>query len=194
MKTGDPYLWEANMSKTTAAFLICLTILVVPTNVWSKGEAAKIEITADSLGSPIEITDPDIIRKFNIWNGPGVGTSSHGVPNPPAYLDPNKIGGRFIDWPKGTVEHLPDDLKGYDVKFHIAGRRSQGDIVGTYIVVYSFNPSFPHGFMYLPDVQDGAANTSFIYHGVEGAWFYSSAAWENLVPPIIDAANKESVY
>ncbi len=179
------------MRKTHVALFVCLAIFTISTTSWSKGETAKIEIKGDDLNSPIEITDPNIVGSFNIWNGPGVSTSGpDGVPYPPAYMNPHKTAGRFIDWPKGTAEQLPDGLKSYEVKFHIAGRDSESGVLGTYHVVYSFNPSVPRGYMYLPTQQERGANTQFIVHGVEGTWFYASAAWEELVRPIIGKAIK----
>lgn len=174
------------MRKTNPALVVCLAILAIPITGWSKGETQKIEIKGDDLNSPIEITDPNIVSSFNIWNGPGVSTRGpDGVPHPPAYLNPNKTAGRFIDWPKGTVEQRPDGLKSYEVKFHIAGRESETGVIGTYQVIYRFNPSVPQGYMYLPTGRERSANTGLIAHGVEGAWFYASASWEELVRPII---------
>ena len=177
------------MRRTRVALVVCLAIFTIPATGWSKGKTIKIVIKGDHISSPIEITNPDIVDQFNIWNGPGVGTRGpDGVPHPPAYLDPNRSAGRFIDWPKGAVEQYPDGLKSYDVKFHIAGRDSESGVIGTYHVLYRFNPSVPQGYMYLPTWQERNANTQFIVHGVEGAWFYASTAWEELVRPIIGNA------
>ena len=104
------------------AAMISLAILALPVVAWSKGETIQIDIDGADLTSPIEITDPAIVSKFNIWNGPGVSTSSYGVPNPPAYLDPNRPAGRFIDWPEGIIKTRPENLDRYQVTFRIARR------------------------------------------------------------------------
>ena len=62
------------MIRTIKDVVVSLLILTIPVTTWSKGEIIKIEIEGDNLSSPIEITDPDIVRQFSIWTGPGVST------------------------------------------------------------------------------------------------------------------------
>lgn len=50
--------------------MISLAILTLPAVAWPKGETTQIEIEGADLASPIEITDPAIVSKFSIWNGP----------------------------------------------------------------------------------------------------------------------------
>ncbi len=50
--------------------MISLAILTLPAVAWPKGETTQIEIEGGDLASPIEITDPAIVSKFSIWNGP----------------------------------------------------------------------------------------------------------------------------
>ena len=173
------------------AAMISLAILALPVVAWSKGETIQIDIDGADLTSPIEITDPAIVSKFNIWNGPGVSTSSYGVPNPPAYLDPNRPAGRFIDWPEGIIKTRPEDLDRYQVSFRIAGRENARNSVQSYKVLYEFGPDSDHGYMYLPKFSDPSYVGGLIYHGVEGNWFYSSASWEALVRPIIESSDAE---
>lgn len=42
------------------------TVLVV-----AKGATTKITITGAGLQSPIEISDPDVLKNFSVWSGPG---------------------------------------------------------------------------------------------------------------------------
>jgi len=60
------------MIRTIKDVVVSLLILTIPVTTWSKGEIIKIEIEGNNLSSPIEITDPDIVRQFSIWTGPGV--------------------------------------------------------------------------------------------------------------------------
>ena len=170
------------------AAMISVAILALPILVWSKGETIQIDIDGGGLALPIEITDPDIVSKFNIWNGPGVSTSTYGVPDPPAYLDPNRPAGRFIDWPKCIVETRPEDLDRYQVAFQIASRGNAPHSIQSYRVMYEFGPNSDQGYIYLPDFSDPNYRNGLIYHGVEGNWFYSSASWEALVRPIIESS------
>ena len=62
------------MIRTITNVLVSLVILIIPATAWSKGATVKIEIEGNNLASPIEITDPNMVGQFNIWNGPGVGT------------------------------------------------------------------------------------------------------------------------
>ncbi len=62
------------MIRTIKDVVVLLLILTIPVTTWSKGEIIKIEIEGNNLSSPIEITDPDIVRQFSIWTGPGVST------------------------------------------------------------------------------------------------------------------------
>ena len=62
------------MVRTIKDVVVSLLILTIPVTAWSKGEIIKIEIEGNNLSSPIEITDPDIVRQFSIWTGPGVST------------------------------------------------------------------------------------------------------------------------
>ncbi len=170
------------------AAMISLAILALPILAWSKGETIQIDIDGAGLASPIEIIDPAIVGKFNIWNGPGVSTSTYGVPDPPAYLDPNRTAGRFIDWPKGLVETRPEDLDRYQVTFNIASRGNAPHSIQSYRVMYEIGPDSDHGYIYLPGFSDPNYRNGLIYHGVEGNWFYSSASWEALVRPIIESS------
>ena len=180
------------MIRTIKNVLVSLLILIVPVTAWSKGEIIKIEIEGNSLSSPIEITDPDIVRQFSIWTGPGVSSRGPGgVPNPPAYLNPDLSAGRFIDWPKGMVAERPAGLQRYEISFYIGSREPETKVQGSYVVTYGFDPSTEHGYVYLPTGRERVwnttfMNTAFIYHGVEGNWFHSSNKWESLVRPLIE--------
>lgn len=172
------------MIRTIPTGLVLLIFLTISVMTWSKGITITIKIDGNDLAVPIEIADPHIVRQFNIWNGPGVETRGpNGVPHPPAYLDPNRAAGRFIDWPKGMATDRPARLRRYDVSFYIGGGEPETQVLGTYNFSYEFDPSTEQGYVFLPTRSE---NMAFISHGVEGNWFHSSNKWEGLIRPIIN--------
>ena len=172
------------MIRCNVLLLVCIAILGVPTSGWSKGETVKIVIDGDNLSSPIEIASPDVVRQFNIWNGPGVSTRGpDGVQHPPAYLDPDKTSGRFIDWPNGIATSLPTGMRRLEVTFYIAGRRTPSHD-GKYWFAYEIDPENKRGYIFLPRWM-----SSYISHGVEGNWFYASERWDELMIPAIQEAS-----
>ncbi len=62
------------MIRTIKNVVVSLLILTIPVTTWSKGEIIKIEIEGNNLSSPIEITDPHVVRQFSVWTGSGVST------------------------------------------------------------------------------------------------------------------------
>jgi hypothetical protein len=142
-----------------------------------KEAVVKLGIEGPTLAAPIEITDPAVIRQFNIWNGPGVRVNDQ-----PVHLDPAHTEGMFIDWPKGAATP-PAGLRELTVTFYMESYRNPGPMHGWYVIKYAFDPSAPGGFIYLPGQGDPdfGRNVSSIIHGVEGQWFHSTQTWEELV-------------
>lgn len=174
------------MKRVLFAVAALVAVFALPVTAWSKGQTVKIEIRGDHLASPIEITAPNIVKSFNIWNGPGVR-----INNEPVHMDPNRQAGAFIDWPRGMVSERPAGLRRYEVSFHIEGRPPPHD---RYVVVYEFDPSTEGGYIYLPgrDDEHVRTNTFLISHGVEGNWFCSSSKWEKLVRPLVEKKSGSS--
>ncbi len=176
-----------SLGQTGAALFVGVALLATSTPAAAKGVLARIEVRGDTLPSPLEITDPAILARFSIWNGPGVSVNGQ-----PVHLDPNRQEGMFIDWPKGQVTTRPPGLDSYEVTFHIyfAGVIRNSELPRaehrSYVVRYEIDPGSV-GYIYLPDHDDGfgGMNTSLIVHDVEGNWFHASEAWEELVRPLI---------
>ncbi|NKB99651.1 MAG: hypothetical protein GKR90_14305 [Pseudomonadales bacterium] len=146
----------------------------------AKQEIVLIEIRGDSLATPIEISDPRIIIEFSVWNGPGVVSSDgEGRLNPPAYLDPDREEGRFIDWPRGIVGDKPVLSNRFDVTLYLGKSPNQR----LYPFTYATDSVSNQGFIFLP-----LASTAVILHGVEDNWFYASEQWDELITPRITAA------
>ena len=178
---------ETILIRLSVTLLICTAVLAVPTICWSKSQVVEIIIDGDQLSSPIEITSPDIIGQFNIWNGPGVSTSGpDGVPHPPAYLDPDKTTGRFIDWPRGIATNLSSGMQRLEVTFHI-GDAKHPDQYGKYPFAYEIDSTSLRGYIFL-----SRWGGSYISHGVEGNWFHASERWDKLIIPIIREASENA--
>jgi hypothetical protein len=168
------------------------TLLLASAPALSKGQTERIEISGAGLATPLEITDSAILGRFNIWNGPGVrALDANGRPIP----EDQERSGAFIDWPRGVVSIQASTLQRYDVVFHQGGRDYRHEWHSRYVVRYACDPAKKGGYIYLPGPKDGEdyrRNITSIYHSiehaVEGNWFYSSAAWERLVRPLIAKA------
>jgi len=174
------------MKRSMAAAIAFGTLLVAPGLATAKTGIAKIEIRGTALESPLEITDPEIVRQFSIWIGPGVRINDQ-----PAHLDPNNTRGMFIDWPKGIAAQHPKALQRYDVTFHLESTGTPNQVRRRYVVKYEFDPETKGGYMYLPGpTEEGfGMNVNSIIHDVEGNWFYSTPAWEKLVRPRVEDAS-----
>ena len=154
---------------------------------WSKGAITKIVIKSDRMSKPLEITDREILNRFTIWVGPGVG--GWDTRNSMATsVTPNFI----VDW----ASPLPDDPRTakerradphvYLVTFFIDGREAPRN---TYQVLYEVDNSVPRGYVYIPahPTDDfGQWNTFQISRGVEGRWFYSTKEWDRVARPLMD--------
>src|SRR5207248_1368466 len=105
------------MGGTFAALTAIMGLLVAPVQLSAKGDSVRITITGGDLATPIEITDPAVAGRFQVWSGPG--TSS------------NETQGLNVDWSRGVVEP-PRGLPIYEVSF-VTTRRNPG----TYVVRYA---------------------------------------------------------
>lgn len=174
------------MNRSFAALLPLLTMLFAPLPAAAKAGTVRIEIRGSSLAAPIEITNPDIVKRFSIWNGPGVRVNDQ-----PVHLDPNNTAGMFIDWPKGMAGERSTGLQRFDVTFYLESPPTPNGMHGWYVVMYEFDPSSAGGYIYLPGPNDEGfgRNVTSIIHDVEGNWFHSSRAWEEIVRPLIEKAD-----
>lgn len=169
----------------TLAF-VALTLAAAPAS--PKSQTIRIEIDSSTLAAALEISDPAVLNRFSIWNGPGVRVNDQ-----PVHIEPDNQEriGSFIDWPRGMVSMRSSGLQQYDVTFHQGGRERMHEWHRRYVVRYAYNPSTEGGYIYLPGPTDGddyKRNVFSIVHGVEGNWFHSSATWEQLVRPLIEKA------
>src|SRR5436190_1816386 len=117
-----------------AASTAIMGLLVAPVQLSAKGDTVRITIAGGDLTAPIEITDPSVATRFQVWSGPGT--------------SPNSAQGLNVDWSRGVVEP-PKGLQIYDVSF-VTTRRNPG----TYVVRYAIDPSTNQGYVYLPGKTD----------------------------------------
>jgi hypothetical protein len=159
--------------KRCLAALAAIAGLAASTASWSKGDITKITIERVDAGtSALEITQPDLLDRFAIWSGPGVGgwDMAKTVPKP---YDAAFI----VDWTEGVLAGAPD-APTYEVRMYVEGREPPCD---KYAVLYRVDEAGT-GYVYLPrwDEEFGSCNMSLIARDVEGNWFRASKAWDEV--------------
>jgi hypothetical protein len=159
--------------KRVIAAAFCLVVMFSATAlVFAKGATTKITIVGAGLARPVEISDPEVLKNFNVWSGPGTFAN-----------DVEGTDGFIIDWASGAVKDRPTGLRIFELSFYVryANRpfREQTDQLA-YIVSYAVDPATGQGYVYLPGKSDEPyrLNTRAIYRGREGNWFRASAAWQ----------------
>jgi hypothetical protein len=161
-----------------AALVNSFLIVSAAAPLLGKAKTVKITIEGTNFKTPIEISDPTILAKFQVWTGPG--TSS------------NEKQGFIIDWSQGPVKEMPKVLRehgvmyrGYQVSFH-TGPNDQI----AYVVYYGFGPGEEQGYVYLPGESDEwyGLNVRTVFRGVEGKLFRAWDAWERVARPLIEKA------
>ena len=166
------------LKRMLLAFLTFPLIAATP-DLFAKGKTSKITISGADLKAPIEITDPSVLLKFNVWSGVGTSWTSSGVTR-------QGDTGFIIDWPLGAVSQKPKALTRYQVSFY--AKFPQERLV--YVVFYEYDPANNNGYVYLPGKADEwyGTNVGSILRGVEGEWFFSNEEWERIARPIITKA------
>jgi len=158
----------------TPAFLL----LASPVRLFAKGETIGITTQGFHLKAPIEIVNPLILSKFNVWAGPGIWSSEPGFNvNAPSFV---------VDWFSGPVSDVPDTQASFKVSFYTKAPNEQL----AYVIYYTYDPSARRGNVYVPSSKDQffAVNAGTIYRGVEGQWFRSWSVWDEIVAPLIKNA------
>jgi hypothetical protein len=164
--------------KRTVAVLVGFFLIVIPAQLFAKGDIVRITIKSDHLKTPIEIIDPKILATFNIWPGPGTGGT---IPD----ANFNGADGFIIDWSRPALSDHPRGLRRYEVSFY--AKLPNERLV--YVVFYEFDPATGHGYIYLPGRADEwyRLNVGTIFRGVEGQWFRAGSEWDRVARPLIAA-------
>jgi hypothetical protein len=97
---------------TARSGLVLVSIFVA--SLSAKGLPTRITIGGTSLATPIDIKDPAVLARFDIWAGPG--TRSAGVEDSEGFI---------IDWRSGAVAAPPEALQRYRVSFFVKYRDGQ---------------------------------------------------------------------
>jgi hypothetical protein len=161
------------------AVVACLALLLgAPGIASAKAKTLRIEITGPGLSSPLLFSSPEIVQSFHIWNGPGVRVNGE-----PVHLDSANQRGHFIDWPRGIANDRPAGMQRFTITFHLDAERAPPyESWSRYVVFYEFDAKKTDGYIYLPLAKDIQPHfNSAISHGVEGNWFFSTAAWEQRI-------------
>jgi hypothetical protein len=172
--------------KATFQCLVTAGVAVVLSNVISaKGATSKITITGATLANPIEITEANIVSKFQVWTGPGTTVCRGGRGNCVEGTE-----GFIIDWLSGAVAERPSGLQHYEVSFYVTDNRFAGQTGPeqlAYVVSYECDPGASQGYVYLPGDGDQwySLNSTSIFRGREGKWYRANAAWQSVVAPLI---------
>jgi len=155
-------------------WFVALTVLValaLSASLRAKGPTTKITLVNDSVFSPfINITDESVLRKFQVWAGPGVETRRGG-----ATIEQTE--GFIIDWSAGIITEHPRGLPHFNVIFY-------ADSSDTPVYSVSYEPDFSTGlgYVYLPGPGDQMypRNSATILrgHGLEGHWLRASSEWQ----------------
>jgi hypothetical protein len=153
--------------------------LVWPELGAAKGDTARVEI-GKGRRPFLTLSGEDSAGRFTIWSGPGTSSVTNGERD-------------FADWNAGPVDP-PRSLRVYKVRFYCAalGETPRETVPSSlcYGVRYGIDTDSGQGYIQVPPERDRdfPDNTRTIYRGIEGRWFRSSARWEELVRPQLDAA------
>jgi hypothetical protein len=164
-----------------AGVLAMSVALAVSPSLSAKGETTRITISGGDLSSPIAITDPAILRQFQVWSGAGTFHGRGGISNSVEATE-----GFIVDWPSGVVTDRPDGLQRYEVAFYAGGP------LPVYTIFYELDAVTDRGYVYLPGKADElyTVNTSAIFrgHGFEGHWLRATLAWQQVVARLLRPA------
>ena len=169
------------------AFRAILTIIIAAgfsTAFAAKGATSRINISGGNLDRPVDIRNEAVLEAFQIWSGPGTSSCVAGQ-----CVEGTE--GFIVDWSAGAVAARPNRLPRYQIAFFVeeegVGRQPAAERLA-YVVLYEYDSARAQGFVYLPGKGDqwNELNWGSIYrHGLEGAWFRATRAWQDAVVPLI---------
>lgn len=143
-------------------FLLSLALLILAVPAMAKGPIDKIVIEGPGLASPFEITDSEILSRFDPWGGQFIGTGGPLAGPPPYVKEP------------------------YLVKFYLENQ--QGDLTLRYMFYYYFNSTGSTGFIYLPGPGEPyyPINTGTIIRGTsDGQWHKAIPGWDDVMGEVV---------
>jgi hypothetical protein len=159
--------------KHSVVAIAALAALTASTASWAKGDITKITVERVGTDSMVEITELAVLDRFVIWSGPGV------VSWDMAKTLPQPGDAAFIvDWTQGMLVNVPSALPTYKVTMYVD---RYDPPCNHYVVLYRVDEA-GGGYVYVPrwDEEIGRCNMSLIARDVEGNWFRSSKAWDDV--------------
>jgi hypothetical protein len=149
------------MKGTIFAITVTAIIGIAASSGYSKGTPDKIVVTRHGA-STVEITDREILKKFDPWRG------------------------QFIDWTRRAISPPRDVGQTWQVFFYMkwAGRRSEydrGDLKMIYAARYVPSREGAPGWIYLPgEGEDFYRNNvaTIIRDDDDGKWHQASTEWD----------------
>jgi hypothetical protein len=156
------------LRKARLIFAVALLIFIAASAAYSKGSPDKIRIVSDG-SRPVEITNREILKKFDPWNA------------------------QFIDWTRGAVPAPANQDHAFEVFFYMKwpGRKSeydQGDLKLIYTVRYVSGGEDGAGYIYLPGQGEKyyRNNAGTIWREKEdGTWRQASPEWDAIARQLI---------
>ncbi len=143
-----------------AAVAIVMT-LEMPGPVSAKLPTTKIRITGGQLSSALEVTDPQVLRRFSAWHG-------------------------YMDLSRRVVTAPTEGRQRYEVWFYV--KFSYDDVRMAYVLYYHPGPSGEPGHIYLPRRGEKWYQLNASTVQMATGWFYASREWDALLKPLITAA------
>jgi hypothetical protein len=140
--------------------LLVVTAVLVP--ALAKAPTALITVSGGELTRPLQVSDPDLLRRFNPW------------------------GGGFIDSPPARASAPSGFIEPYEVILHV--KFSERDVRAKYVFYYRPGRDGQRGYIYLPRAGEKGYSTNARTMVREPGWFYASQEWESQIRPLISAA------
>ncbi len=147
--------------------ILILAVFAVTIPASAKGPVDLITISGGGLEETIEITDPEILDRFNPWAGEFIGT------------------GGALKTPPSVGHKAP-----YEVYFYLRNEQDQVEL--RYMFYYYPSPVGRRGLIYLPGSGEpyyGVNTYTIIRGGSDGYWHYAMPTWDETVSSLIQGQN-----
>ena len=166
------------MKNTIALMFVAAAIVTLAPRVAAKGDTTRITIAGGGLATPIVIIDRAILKRFNVWTGPGTGGTVQGVEW--------KATDGFVIASATPVDDRPQGLARYEITFLVDRQDRNGQDMA-YEIFYEYDAPSGQGFVYFPGRNDPQwrTNVFLILRQLEGRWYHASHAWQDAVTPLI---------
>jgi hypothetical protein len=142
-------------------FLLVMVLLAVP--VLAKGSVGKITIESPDLADPVEITDRDIVLRFNPWAAQFIGRVG-------PFSRPPEVG-----------QQAP-----YQVYFYL--ENGYGQLELSYMLYYYPQPAGTRGYIYMPGKGEPYYPVNvrtILREESDGRWHQSTPVWEDAFEKIL---------